>query len=75
MDWVAEAPDCQQDRPISVMVTILDGGPFSEEASRGQEMAAILEQLARSGAFEEIKDPLSSQREVREDRPLPGRVD
>jgi len=40
---------------------------------RGQRMASILRQLALSNTFAEITDPLAWQREMREDRALPGR--
>lgn len=34
-----------------------------------------LERLAAMGAFDHIEDPGEWQREIREDRPLPGRDD
>jgi hypothetical protein len=36
-------------------------------------MAEALEKLAASDAFSEISDPSEWQREIRKDRPLPGR--
>ncbi len=36
-------------------------------------MASILRKLALSNTFAEITDPLAWQREMREDRALPGR--
>ena len=38
-----------------------------------QRMAEALEKLAASDAFSEISDPVEWQREIRKDRPLPGR--
>ena len=32
-----------------------------------------LERLSRLGTFQDIKDPVAWQREIRKDRPLPGR--
>ncbi len=45
----------------------------SEEEKRGQQMADALSKLAESGAFSGIEDPSAWQREIRRDRPLPGR--
>jgi hypothetical protein len=36
-------------------------------------MAAILERLARRRAFSDMTDPVGWQRDLRQDRPLPGR--
>jgi hypothetical protein len=36
-------------------------------------MAEALENLAALDAFSEISDPVEWQREIRKDRPLPGR--
>jgi hypothetical protein len=36
-------------------------------------MREALERLAARNAFAEIEDPVAWQREIREDRPLPGR--
>lgn len=68
--WAGEkAPST--DRPLRVRVTILEEEPPQEE--RGQQMAEALSKLAESGAFGEIDDPSEWQREIRQDRPLPGR--
>ena len=40
---------------------------------QGQRMSAILEKLAGRGGPEGISDPAGWEREVRQDRPLPGR--
>ena len=64
-----EAPDT--DRPLRVHVTVLEDE--SEKKERGREMADALSKLAESGAFEEIEDPSTWQREIREDRSLPDR--
>ena len=45
---------------------------MQEKKERGQRMAEILEKLARSQAFAGI-DPVAWQRDVRQDRELPGR--
>lgn len=74
LEWLSEAPNCEGDHPVSVVVTILEDGSLAEETFRGPEMAAILEKIAETGAFAEVKDPLVWQRKTREDRPLPGRT-
>lgn len=64
-----EGPDT--DRPLRVHVTILEEEAPRDE--RGQQMAEALSKLAKYGAFKEIDDPREWQREIRQDRPLPGR--
>jgi len=44
-----------------------------DHAARGMRMALALAELARIGAFSEIEDPAAWEREIRRDRPLPGR--
>jgi hypothetical protein len=52
-------------------VTILEEEATGER--RGGQMAEALSKLAESGAFSAIDDPSEWQREIRQDRPLPGR--
>lgn len=42
-------------------------------SQRGERMAAALAKLAKSSGLRAIKDPVLWQREMREDRSLPGR--
>ena len=60
-----------------LVVTVARPEKFSElpKGERGRRMRAALENLARSNAFAEIKDPVAWQREIRKDRTLPGRND
>ncbi len=51
---------------------LLEGEPISEMKGRGQQMAAVLEKLAQAQAFAGI-DPVAWQRDLRQDRELPGR--
>lgn len=45
-----------------------------EEEPNGAKLARLMEQIAARGtAFSDIKDPAAWQREIRKDRPLPGR--
>ena len=43
------------------------------KTNQGQRMAAILQRMADRQALSHITDPVAWQREIREDRPLPGR--
>ena len=45
----------------------------TEITLNGQVLADILEEASKHNLFTEIEDPGSWQREVRRDRPLPGR--
>lgn len=70
LEWTDPAPaDLNLEQPVEV--TILDDPDLS--ADRRKRMAEALEKLAASDAFSEISDPVEWQREIRKDRPLPGR--
>jgi hypothetical protein len=71
VEWLGEAPESQTDAPLRVQVTIVE--PVAEGPARGPAMAAILEKLAARGTFAAIPDPVAWQREIRQDRALPGR--
>ncbi|MCI5145993.1 MAG: hypothetical protein D3923_10800 [Candidatus Electrothrix sp. AR3] len=43
------------------------------KSSQGKRMAAVLQRMADRHALSHIDDPAAWQREVRKDRPLPGR--
>jgi len=47
--------------------------PVSIEAERGKRIKAAFLELAELKVFADIKDPVEWQRQVRKDRPLPGR--
>ncbi|MEM1043680.1 MAG: hypothetical protein AAGI91_13765 [Bacteroidota bacterium] len=69
IDWHRDAPP--ERGPLPVRVTVL--GDEQSAAERGQRMAGALRRLAASEAFREIEDPAAWQRDIRTDRPLPGR--
>ena len=73
LEWLGEAPESQAEAPLSVQVIILEQEPLSEEHARGPAMAALLEKLAERNTFSTITDPVRWQRELRQDRVLPGR--
>ncbi|MBA4379248.1 MAG: hypothetical protein C0393_00900 [Anaerolinea sp.] len=45
----------------------------SAEEERGKRIKAALQTLAELGTFADITDPVEWQRQIRKDRPLPGR--
>ena len=73
LEWLEEAPEPQTDAPLRVHVTVLEQESPSEAHARGYAMAALLEKLAKRHTFSTIPDPVKWQRELRQDRGLPGR--
>lgn len=53
--------------------SVLEAMRTADLQSRGQRMAAVLEQLANLPAFADVEDAVSWQREQRADRSLPQR--
>ncbi|MBB4637232.1 hypothetical protein [Longimicrobium terrae] len=70
VEWIDSPPAA--DGPMPVHITLLEG---ERQMNRGREMASVLEALAAMGGLSSIPDPSAWQREVREDRALPGRED
>lgn len=76
LEWSDAAPQITSgDQPVAVHVTILDEQEPSTQPTSGQQMAAILEQLARRPTLSSIDNPVTWQREQRRERTLPGRED
>ena len=73
LEWLGEAPEPQPEAPLRVHVTVLEQEPPAEVHARGHAMAALLEQLAKRRTFSTITDPVRWQRELRQERVLPGR--
>lgn len=71
VDWIDPPPHRQGE--TEVQITLLQPESEDERRARGRRAAAALERLAKAGAFDEIEDPVAWQREIRKDRPLPGR--
>ena len=60
----------------NVLVTILPQSPAGPTAAElRQRRVAALARIAARGGIRSITDPVAWQREMREDRPLPGRED
>lgn len=49
--------------------------PDAANQPNGAAIAQIMERMAARGALSEIEDPSQWQRDIRKDRPLPGRND
>lgn len=47
--------------------------PGIDKEERGRHLAEALRQLQAANPFKDIADPVAWQREIRQDRPLPGR--
>ena len=72
LEWANEVPT-QGDRPVRVYVTLQEErSTLSAEFSR-QKIVEILEKISANNVFAEISDPVEWQRDLRQDRPLPGR--
>ena len=77
VEWIDLPPG--RKGPLPVHVTILEESHEHPSVKRGRDMADALEALeslealAALGGVSSIADPSAWQREVREERPLPGR--
>ena len=70
IEWTAPAPKVPA-KGVRVQVTLLEGTAPAD--AQGQQMADALSRLASSHAVADIPDPLAWEREIRQDRELPGR--
>ena len=73
VEWIDPPPPLQG--PVLVEVTFLHRETEEERRARGRRAAQALQRLADAGGFASIEDPVAWQREIRRDRPLPGRED
>lgn len=73
VDWIDPPPSRQGDTPVQI--TLLHPDPEPEDARRARRQSAVaaLEALAAAGGIASISDPVAWEREIRQDRPLPGR--
>jgi hypothetical protein len=72
IEWQGEIPPLKEETRVQVTI---EEPPLISKEERKRALLAALDGLAASGAFSEIKDPVAWQREIRKDRPLPGRED
>ncbi|HEU4885692.1 MAG TPA: hypothetical protein VFT45_25885, partial [Longimicrobium sp.] len=70
-------PAPEAEGPREVAITLLTPSTGNEQARRAQRQIAVaaLAELAAAGGIASIPDPAAWEREVRQDRPLPGRED
>ena len=54
-------------------MTILDPPPVGEARERGRRMKEALLEISTHDALPELGDPAQWERDLRQDRPLPGR--
>lgn len=74
LEWQYDQPlNLPADRPVTVHVTILDDGVTDSLPQQGQQMAAALEQLAHLPSTLGAVDAAHWEREIRQERSLPGR--
>ena len=72
VEWLDGAPDADGPLPVEIMVETSSGADVKD----GDEIAPVshfFQALADMGTFADIEDPVAWQREIRKDRPLPGR--
>jgi hypothetical protein len=51
----------------------LQSAPAPTDTERGQRIKAAFQTLAKLNTFGGIEDPVAWQKQIRQDRPLPGR--
>lgn len=74
LDWQDEAPaQLPDDAPVLVTLLPTENATPQPHVPTGRKAAEILRRLARENPFPSIPDPVAWQREIRQDRPLPGR--
>ncbi|MCY4578394.1 MAG: hypothetical protein OXD31_05035 [Chloroflexi bacterium] len=73
VEWISSKP--RTDVPLEVEVSVWEEDreePRIKEERRAKAAAALRE-IAKRGGVPEIPGPVAWQREIRKDRPLPGR--
>ncbi len=72
ISWDGDVPaEVAKDGVMEVYVTRV--GETNNTVPNGQRAMAALERIAEKGGIQSIVDPVAWQREIRKDRPLPGR--
>ena len=74
LEWQYEQPlNLPTERPVTVHVTILEEQLTASQPQQGQQMAAVLEQLAQLPSTLGTVDAVQWERAIRQERNLPGR--
>lgn len=72
IEWETDSPPVDTEAGVKVQITVLKQFEGTEE-ERKEKLFAALEKLAHEGKTPWPEDPAAWQREIRQDRPLPGR--
>ena len=73
IEWDDQIPDAvARNGSVDVFVTLVEESNITEEPN-GKRAAEILRKIADRGGIKSIPDPDKWLREIRKDRPLPGR--
>ena len=77
LHWLDDVPaQIANADEMPVHITILNIEDISDSTvTQGERMAEALELLSKANVNSQIDDPLAWERELRQDRVLPGRVD
>ena len=70
IEYQGDAPDAHD--AVEVEVTVRRS-PYEAKEPNGRRAMAALARIADKGGISSIVDPVAWQREIRKDRPLPGR--
>jgi hypothetical protein len=70
IEWETDSPPVNTDAGIKVQVMIAEQ---SKSENRGEHLMDIMERLAQTSKTPWPEDAAAWQREIRKDRPLPGR--
>ncbi|MBL8206522.1 MAG: hypothetical protein JNM09_19970 [Blastocatellia bacterium] len=72
--WTDEEPVASgEGHALSVLVTIVEETVQPTTENHRQKIAQVLNRLAARNTLAEIDDPVAWQKDLREDRTLPGR--
>ena len=71
IEWLDVPPENKY--PLEVSIVIGEEIRPGEDDELSKPVSQYLQALADMGTFAEIEDPVAWQREIRKDRPLPGR--
>ena len=72
IEWKADSPPVDTEEGVQVEITVRKQFAGTEE-ERKAKLFAALENLAHTSKTQWPEDPVAWQREIRQDRPLPGR--
>lgn len=79
IEWDGERPPgADTPEPLRVRVTVEEEPSLESITSvisenTGEALVEAARRIRELGIFDEIEDPIAWQREIRKDRPLPGR--